>query len=180
MALKKTSETVMISEQIDIDPTFSVSEITLPLDILNREVFVVTGVDFQVVTNISLGRITSYGDVRARISNTRPSALQNLSNTNCMAALDFTWASHFTPAGGSPGSEVPNFSGMEQLSGNTPPADMDYIGIVATDNMFLAQDLDGTLGTGNAGTVQVRVYGYRAQADAATYAGLVQSEALSA
>ena len=69
---------------------------------------------------------------------------------------------------------------MEQLSGNTPPADMDYIGIVATDNMFVSQDLDGTLGSGNAGTVQVRVYGYRAQADAATYAGLVQSEALSA
>lgn len=176
MALKKTSETVMISDQIDIGAGFTVNEITLPLDILNREVFVVTGVDFQVVTEISLARIDSFGDIRARVSNTRPQALQNLSNSNCMAALDYTFSSSFV--GGPP--PVANYSGFEQLSGNTPPADMDYIGIVATDNMFLSQDLDGNLGTGNAGTVQVRVYGYRAQADAATYAGLVQSEALSA
>jgi len=127
------------------------------------------------VSAISFARLDSFGDIRGRLSSTRPTTLPNLSNSNTMATLDFTFGSSFV--GGPPA--VPNFSAIEQLAGNTPPANMDYVGIIATDNCFLSQDLDGNLGTGNAATIQCRVYGYRAQADAATYAGLVQSEALS-
>lgn len=177
MALKKTSEVVMISDVIDIESggTFTVNEISLPLDILNREVFVVTGVDFQVVSAISFARLDSFGDIRARLSSTRPSSLQNLNDTNMIAALDYTFSSSFV--GGPP--PVANFNAVEQLSGNTPKADMDYVGIIATDNCYLSQDLDGNIGSGNTAAIHVRVYGYRAQADAATYAALVQSEALS-
>ena len=175
MALKRTSEVITISDVITIDPTFAVKEINLPLDILNREVFVVTGVDFQVVSEISFARLDSFGDIRGRLSSTRPTALPNLSNNNTLATLDFTFGASFV--GGPPA--VSNFGAIEQLSGSTPPANMDYVGIIATDNCYLSQDLDGNLGTANSATMNVRIYGYRAQADAATYAGLVQSEALS-
>lgn len=177
MALKRSSEVIMISDLISVDTSgaFSVREISLPLDILNREVFVVTGVDFQVVSDISFARIDSFGDIRCRLTSTRPTSFLNLSNSNVLATLDYTFSSSFV--GGPPA--VANFSAHEQLAGNTPPANMDYIGIIATDNCFLSQDLDGNIGLANAAAINCRIYGYRAQADASTYAALVQSEALS-
>jgi hypothetical protein len=73
-----------------------------------------------------------------------------------------------TPDGGIPfDREDPLFAAISE----------DYLGIVATNNMFL--NIVG-LNNGNAKGVAARVYGYRAKADAATYAALVQSELLSA
>ena len=67
--------------------------------------------------------------------------------------------------------------GFTQTSLETPPANLDYIGIIATNDFFLSVQ-----GTGNAGAKRVgaRVWGYRARADASIYAALVQSEVLSA
>ena len=54
---------------------------------------------------------------------------------------------------------------------------LEYIGIISTNDMFLSIQ-----GTGNVDpkAVGCRVWGYRARADAAIYAALVQSEVLSA
>jgi hypothetical protein len=65
----------------------------------------------------------------------------------------------------------------ERTPTDTPDANLDYIGIIATDNFFVS-------GTDSAFSIRDldvawRVYGYRAKADAATYAALVQSEVLS-
>ena len=59
----------------------------------------------------------------------------------------------------------------------TPPATLDYIGIIATNDFFVQ-----IKGTGNTGTKSVfgKMYGYRAVASADIYAALVQSEVLSA
>jgi hypothetical protein len=54
---------------------------------------------------------------------------------------------------------------------------LEYIGIVATNDMFLS--IEGR-GNSAAKAVGCRVWGYRAKADAAIYAALVQSEVLSA
>ncbi|GAI60645.1 unnamed protein product, partial [marine sediment metagenome] len=53
----------------------------------------------------------------------------------------------------------------------------DYIALIATNNFFVQ-----LLGAGNIAVKDVagRVWGYRAKADSATYAALVQSEVLSA
>ncbi len=53
---------------------------------------------------------------------------------------------------------------------------LDYIGIISTNDFFLQIQGGGNL-TPKIGNV--KVYGYRAKADAATYAALVQSEVLS-
>jgi hypothetical protein len=58
----------------------------------------------------------------------------------------------------------------------TPPSALDYIGIISTNDFFL-QIQGGGNGTPKIGNA--KVYGYRAKADAATYAALVQSEVLS-
>ena len=66
--------------------------------------------------------------------------------------------------------------GFEHNDGDTPTAQLPYIGIISTNDFFVQ-----VKGTGNANSkgVSGRIYGYRARADAATYAALVQSEILS-
>ena len=73
-----------------------------------------------------------------------------------------------TPDGGIPfDREDPNFTALSE----------DYIGIIATSDAFL--NIVG-LNNNNAKQARVRVYGYRAKAEAAVYAALVQSQSLSA
>ena len=59
----------------------------------------------------------------------------------------------------------------------TPPSDLPYLAIIATNDFFMQ-----VVGTNNnvVKTFSAKVYGYRARADAATYAALTQSELLSA
>ena len=60
--------------------------------------------------------------------------------------------------------------------GDTPASNLDYIGILATNDFFI--QIKGGNNTA-AKSVYGKLYGYRARADAATYAALVQSEVLS-
>ena len=55
--------------------------------------------------------------------------------------------------------------------------EIDYIALIATNNFFVACQGIGNL---NVKAVNGRLWGYRARADASTYAALVQSEVLSA
>jgi len=66
--------------------------------------------------------------------------------------------------------------GFTKSSMETPPAMLDYIGIISTNDFFL--QVQGS-GNGGAKSIKAKVFGYRARADAATYAALVQSEVLS-
>ncbi len=58
-----------------------------------------------------------------------------------------------------------------------PPATLDYLGIIATNDFFVQIKGDGNA---SAKKVQGKLYGYRAKATADIYAALVQSEVLSA
>ena len=63
------------------------------------------------------------------------------------------------------------------MGAEPPPATLDYIGIIATNDFFI--QVKGT-GNNNARGMDGKLYGYRAIADADIYAALVQSEVLSA
>ena len=67
--------------------------------------------------------------------------------------------------------------GFSHMASESPTGPVDYIGIIATNNFFVG--LKGT-NNANAKSGNGRVWGYRARADASTYAALVQSEVLSA
>ena len=64
----------------------------------------------------------------------------------------------------------------EFKSDSTPTGMLEYIGIIATNDFYL-----NIAGANNANikSLQARVYGVRARADASVYAALVQSEVLS-
>ena len=56
---------------------------------------------------------------------------------------------------------------------------MDYLHIIATNDFYVNFDLSAQYFAGQTIGAQTRVFGYRATADASTYAALVQSELLS-
>ena len=60
---------------------------------------------------------------------------------------------------------------------DTPHAQLEYIGIIATNDFYL--NIEGVQNAQAKGG-NARIWGYRAQADAATFAALTQSELLSA
>ena len=66
---------------------------------------------------------------------------------------------------------------FQTLGLETPPATLEFIGIIATNDFFI--QIVG-LGNVNAKNVNGKLYGYRAVADASVFAALVQSEVLSA
>ena len=166
MGFKKTSDTIAISFGLDeiAANTYTQEEVALQLDVLNNEIFVVLAVDLNpAAPNLVAAQTT---ETRATVSSTSATDIQSLANTNVLAeaglaiVTDAAMAVSFTRAA------------EESYSGA-----VDYIGLIATNNFFV-----GLKGPNNltAKSVNGRVWGYRARADATTYAALVQSEVLSA
>lgn len=145
--------------------TFIQEEVALQLDVLNNEIFVVLGIDLDV-TNPEAITATDTA-VRASLCTTNQTAISNLSNTNCLGtARESIMAAGFADGG----------VAFARAAETSPMGNLDYIGLIATNNFFVQLQ-----GAGNVGTSGVagRVWGYRARADATTYAALVQSEVLS-
>ena len=100
------------------------------------------------------------------MTTTSQTAVANLSNSNCLAA-----SGNFIKA------DATLAVAFQSLGAETPPATLEYIGIIATNDFFIQ-----VKGTGNTAAkgMDGKLYGYRAVADADIYAALVQSEVLSA
>lgn len=167
MALKRTSEIIAIgfSAVESAANTFTQTSVDLQLNPLDNEVFVVSAIDLDpiapdCVVNVSTQTFCS-------LTTTSQTSVANLNRTPCLAnvALDIR-ADGATPVS----------VGFTRSSLDSPPANLDYIGIIATNDFFVQ-----IKGTGNlvAKNVFGKMWGYRAKADAATFAALVQSEVLS-
>jgi len=164
MAIKKTSEQIVISFGVS-EPapnTFTQEEIALQLDILNNEVFVVEAIDLDTQAPDAVPATNTSS--RSSVTTTSQTAIQSLSNTN-------TLASQILAIRGFAASGV----GFTRDSSDAF-AHITQIGIIATNNFFI--QVQGTANVGGK-TVTGKLYGFRAKADSATYAGLVQSEVLS-
>lgn len=166
--LKETSGIVAISSRTDESAanTYTQSQIDLSLDPLNNEVFVVVAVDL----NPSFPEAIAATDTatQAALTVTSRTTMGFIEDNNVLASASTAIKAKGYVDGG---------VGFTQQSLETPPANLDYIGIIATNDMFLS--VQGT-GNTNPKAVGCRVWGYRAKADAAIYAALVQSEVLSA
>ena len=166
--LKTSSGQIIISGQVTESAanTYTQEEVDLQLNVLDREVFVVTALDL----NVSCPEIQIRGaDVSSRgcLSTTSRSSIGSIANSNVLGSTRITAEGH---AGG-----LYVISDTSSLQG--PPTNMDYMGIISTNNFFA-----GLKGDGNTNEMKMdyRLYGYRARATADVYAALVQSELLSA
>jgi hypothetical protein len=166
--LKQSSSVVSIGFQVDESApnTFTQTSVDLNLSPLDREVFVVLSVQVDPSTPDAQAGIDS--NCNAAITTTSQTTLVNLSNSNCLA-----FAGNSIKAAGFVDGGVSFTAGILE----TPPATLEYIGIIATNDFFV-----GVLGTNNlsAKSASGKMYGYRAIASADIYAALVQSEVLSA
>jgi len=168
MAFKKTSSEIQISSGLTETAanTFSQLEVDLSLSPLDNEVFIVTAVDLDLQAPDALAGVNT--DFTAYISSTSQTATVGIDNSNVLtSSRKDIRAAGFVDGG----------VGFDQQGLTSPVGTTGYIGIIATNNFFI-----GCQGNGNATAKRVncRVYGYRARADASTYAALVQSEVLSA
>ena len=164
--LKETSSTVGIGFSVaeSAANTFTQASIDLNLDPLNNEVFVVQAILLDPTSPDCIAGTPT--QTHMSLTTTSVTAVQNLSNTNCLATSVLNIETD-------PALAV----SFVRDSGDTPMAMLEYVGIIATNDFFI--QIKGT-GNNNAMFGSGRLFGYRARADASIYAALVQSEVLSA
>jgi hypothetical protein len=164
--LKQTSSVVSIGFEVTETAanTFTEASVDLNLSPLDREVFVVLAINLDPSTPDNVAALNT--TVGAALTSTSKTALVNLSDSNCLATGANAIRKDATTAVG--------FSAGFQ---ETPPATLEYIGIIATNDFFVS-----VVGANNlaAKSCSGKLYGYRATASADIFAALVQSEVLSA
>jgi len=165
--LKQTSGliTVSFSASEDLPNTFKQTIVDMQLNPLDNEVFVVQAIDMDPSPPDNLiGLNTACDSSLSTVSRTTVGAL---SDTNVLAVGE----RQIRSAGA-----AQNGVGFETVSSSSPSSLLDYMGIIATNDFAIQVE-----GRNNANTMRVdgKLYGYRARADAAIYAALVQSEVLS-
>ena len=166
--LKQSSSVVSIGFSVPETGanTFSQGSVDLNLSPLDREVFVVLAVNIDPESPDGIAAQDTA--VNCSLTTTSQVAVSTLANANCIAvANERIRAAGFVDGG----------VGFQTQSLETPPASLDYIGIIATNDFFVQ-----VIGAGNALAkgCSGKLYGYRATATADIFAALVQSEVLSA
>jgi hypothetical protein len=166
--LKQTSSVVSVGFSVPElgANTFTQSSVDLNLSPLDREVFVVLAVNIDPESPDGIAATDTA--VNASLTTTSQTAVQTLANSNCIAvANERIRAAGFLDSG----------VGFQTQSLETPPATLEYIGIIATNDFFIqVEGRQNLIAKGCSG----KLYGYRARADADIYSALVQSEVLSA
>lgn len=165
--LKQTSSLIIVGAEVieSAANTFTQARVDLQLNPLDNEVFVVTGIDMDLSAPDAIAGTDTKQTMA--LTTTSQTALPGLSQTPVLARKSLRiQAAGFVDGGVS----------FQEAAGDTPPATLDYVGIISTNDFFLQ-----TQGANNAGagSGSVKVYGYRARAEASVYAALVQSEVLS-
>ena len=166
--LKQTSSPITISFDV-AEPgpnTFAQQQVDLALNVLDREVFVVTGINLDSAEPDAVAATNT--NVRGSLSTTSRTAVGSLADSNVMAI-----SRKAIQAGGFVDGGV----GFTDSFGESPAAGMEYLGIISTNDFFIQiEGANNVLLKSMVG----KLYGYRAIADAATFAALTQSELLSA
>ena len=166
--LKQTSSTVAIGFSVTESAanTYTQAQVDLNLSPLDREVFVVLACNLDGSSPDAITAVNTA--VNGQITTTSQSASVNISDSNCLAKRH----ERIRAAGFADGGVAFSEQALE-----TPPATLEYIGIIATNDFFVAVEGSNNL---SAKTLAGKLYGYRAVATADIYAALVQSEVLSA
>tara|TARA_Y100001937_G_scaffold89866_1_gene121554 strand:+ start:578 stop:1084 length:507 start_codon:yes stop_codon:yes gene_type:complete len=168
MTLKKTSSEIQISAGVSETAanTFTQLEVDLSLSPLDNEVFVVTAIDLDLSAPDCVANTNT--DVTGYVSSTTQTATVGIDNSNVLTSSRKDIRSD---------AALPVSVGFDQQGLTAPEGESMFIGIIATNNFFIGLQGNNNL---SAKRLNARVYGYRARADASTYAALVQSEVLSA
>lgn len=177
--LKETSSQIVISFGLaeSAANTFTSERIDLQLNALDNEVFVVTGVKLDALPpDVQLGLGDNRTETQATLSkqDITNALAKDLSNPSVFAAhtVNIITSGAVLPVSG----DYAYNSVLQSEGLADAPYHVEYLDIIATPDFYV-----NIMGQGNASprSVNGKLYGYRARADASTYAALVQSELLS-
>jgi len=163
--LKETSGLITIGFEVTetVAGTMAEERIDLQLNVLDREVFVVYGVNMDLSPPECIPNTNTA--VYASVSSTSRATPGNLSMPNVIAT-------------GANQIEANALFGVpfSFSSADSPATQLEYLGIIATNDFYCQ-----VVGANNVGTQAMygRIYGVRAQASADIFAALTQSELLS-
>jgi len=168
MAFKKKTELINVSGQIleSAQNTFTQVEVSLDLDPVSREIFVVTDAYLDPFTPSSVAGLRT--STALSVTNVSRTAVSGLSDSQCISNVTdtiFGGVAEFSFAR----TAMP----VAQQSIGTP---RDYLSIISTPNFFVQCEGTNNISASGGG---FRITGFRATADADTYAALVASEVLS-
>ena len=169
--LKQSSSLITIGFSVSEQAvnTFTQGQVDLQLNPLDNEVFVVQAINLDpLAPDVTPGVNTA---TSASLTSTSKTGVANLSDSNCLATSRDDIRTEVGLAAVSAGVA------FTRTSMETPPAGLEYIGIIATNDFFIQVAGQGNT---NAKGVSGKMYGYRATASSSIYAALVQSELLSA
>jgi hypothetical protein len=179
--LKATSSQLVVSFGLsETTPNTPIQQrVDLQLNALDNEVFVILGVkmdlsaptlDSAVAAGVEQRRRAFASLSKQDISSSAQGF--GLQNPSVFATAENSNATVVTAIGA---NDV-GFTQVLQENSIDTPFEMEYLDIIATPDFFVT-----VVGTNNDRVMGVegKLYGYRARADAATYAALVQSELLS-
>ena len=164
--LKQTSSVVSIGFSVaeSAANTFTQGSVDLNLSPLDNEVFVVLAVNIDPESPEMIDGLNTA--VNCSLTSTSQTDVATLANSNCMSVANERIR-----------ADVGVAVAFQTAALETPPATLEFIGIIATNDFFVqVKGTGNTLLKGCSG----KVYGYRARADASIYSALVQSEVLSA
>ena len=166
--LKQTSAPIIISFSVEesIPDIFAQAQVAMQLNVLDREVFVVTGCNLDLSNPEAIAGLNTV--VEGSLSTTSRTTVGQLDDSNVIAVgKDAIRAAGFVDGG----------VGFSSQFGETPAAGMEYLQIIATNDFFVQVQ-----GTNNTATRKMtgKLFCYRAVAEASVFAALVQSELLSA
>jgi hypothetical protein len=167
MGFKRTSEIMTIGFNVDESAanTFTEEKIDLQLDPLNREVFIVYAADLELGSP-SVVALTNTQSTMC-LTSTSQDSIPRLGGSNVIARVQ-TQVKNIGPG---------DTATFESRHPDAPTSSaLEYIALVATSDVYVQIQ-----GSNNAGAIvgSGKIWGARAQADAATYAALVQSQVLS-
>ena len=166
--LKETSSIIVIGASVTESGanTFTQASVDLQLNPLDNEVFVVYACDLDCeVPDAVAGQNTS---MLSALTTTSRTVMPNLSDSTCLAVKN----TRIRAAG-----YVDGGVGFTTGSNESPATQLDYLGIIATNDFFIQIQGQNNVATHS---MSGKLYGVRAKADSAIYAALVQSEVLSA
>ena len=165
--LKETSSLITIGfTAVEVGPnTFTQATVDLQLNPLDNEVFVVYAIDIDVAAPDALAGVNT--SQAASVSTTTRTTLGDLADSNVLASS----ARQIRSAGFVDGGVA-----FTTGSNESPATQLDYLGIIATNNFFVQVEGANNLAPHS---VNGKLFGVRARADANIFSALVQSELLS-
>ncbi len=174
--LKSASDLLFISQELDL-PDGGIAqtrEVNLPLNTLERQIFVVTDIQAYSVDSTSQTsmQVNQDIDLSWSVSSTNldsvlaPGVTGNIGNPRVLAAGGFKLCI------GPTGDRWFREWGTNNSTTGTPS---DYIGIIATPDFYIRGQFNNAAGVSSS-DLYVRVTGYMAIANADTYAALVTQE----